>query len=123
MPNLAQFKNQKYLNLETFKKNGQGVKTPVWFLEDDEILYIRTLDDSWKVKRIRNNSSVRVAPSDGQGKVLGEWVEAQASIAPNNIHEQIDIKITQKYGLAKRVFDFLGWIQRKKYTLIKVILK
>ena len=27
----AAFSEKKYLNLETFKKNGDGVKTPVWF--------------------------------------------------------------------------------------------
>ena len=27
----AAFAGQKYLNLETFKRSGQGVKRPVWF--------------------------------------------------------------------------------------------
>ena len=36
---LAQFAEQKYLNLESFRKNGQGVRTPLWFVEDDGVLY------------------------------------------------------------------------------------
>jgi hypothetical protein len=32
MPNgIAQFAGAKYLNLETFRKTGVGVPTPVWF--------------------------------------------------------------------------------------------
>jgi hypothetical protein len=40
------FQNQQYLSLETFRKNGQGVKTPVWFAQDGEVLYIWTQTDS-----------------------------------------------------------------------------
>lgn len=39
---LQQFENQQFLNLETFRKNGIGVKTPVWFVQDGETLYVRT---------------------------------------------------------------------------------
>ncbi len=48
------FDHQSYLNLETFRKNGSGVKTPVWFVEDCGVLYLRTDAASGKVKRIRN---------------------------------------------------------------------
>ena len=60
-PKLAQFGAQKYISLETFKKNGQGVKTPVWFVLQNDAFYVYTEADSWKVKRIRNNPRVRVA--------------------------------------------------------------
>ena len=39
---LAQFLNQKYINLETYKKSGQAVHTPVWFVQDNGVLYVRT---------------------------------------------------------------------------------
>ncbi len=59
----AAFAGQKYLNLETFKKSGDGVKTPVWFAAEpsakldssDAKLYVYTIGVSGKVKRIRNN--------------------------------------------------------------------
>ncbi|HAE59309.1 MAG TPA: PPOX class F420-dependent oxidoreductase, partial [Anaerolineae bacterium] len=47
------FQNQQYLSIETFRKNGQGVKTPVWFVQDGEVLYIWTQTDSGKAKRVR----------------------------------------------------------------------
>lgn len=45
MPNeaLAQFANQRYLNLESFKGDGTSVQTPVWFAEDNGVLYIYML--------------------------------------------------------------------------------
>src|SRR5260370_20858497 len=53
----AAFAGHKYLNLETFKKNGEGVKTPVWFAADasvsldssDAKLYVYTIGVSGKV--------------------------------------------------------------------------
>jgi hypothetical protein len=54
-PELAQFDGQKYISLETFRKNGPGVKTPIWFVMHKNAFYVYTEADSWKVKRIRNN--------------------------------------------------------------------
>lgn len=41
-PDLARFENQQFMNLETFRKNGEGVKTPVWFVLDNNIIYVRS---------------------------------------------------------------------------------
>jgi len=84
----AAFSGKKYLNLETFKKNGDGVKTPVWFAADPTAsldssgakIYTYTIGVSGKVKRVRNNPRVKIAPCDMRGRVLGEWVEARAEI-------------------------------------------
>ena len=35
---LSQFANEKYLNLETYRKNGTPVLTPVWFADENGIL-------------------------------------------------------------------------------------
>src|SRR5436309_13318379 len=80
------FAGHKYLNLETFKKDGMGVKTPVWFAADssssldanDARLYVYTIGVSGKVKRIRNYPRVKIAPCDMLGTVLGARVDAQA---------------------------------------------
>jgi len=82
------FLGHKYLNLETVRKSGEGVKTPVWFAADPSVrldsgdakLFVYTIGASGKVKRIRNNPRVRIAPSTASGKLLGDWVEAKAEI-------------------------------------------
>ena len=58
---ITTFENQKYLNLETFRKSGVGVKTPVWFVQEGDVLFVRTGAIRVKVKRIRNNSQVNIA--------------------------------------------------------------
>ena len=71
----AAFEGQKYLSLETFRKNGEGVRTPIWFAAEKDggaaVLYIYTIADTGKVKRIRNNPRVRIAPCDMRGNVTG----------------------------------------------------
>ena len=52
---IGQFANAKYLNLETFRKTGVGVRTPVWFAQEADTFYVYTLPDAGKAKRIRNN--------------------------------------------------------------------
>jgi hypothetical protein len=77
---LAQFANQQYLNLGSYKRDGTPVQTPVWFAEDDGTLYIYTLANAGKVKRIRRNLRVRIAPCTMRGNVTGQWGEAKAHI-------------------------------------------
>jgi uncharacterized protein len=122
MANLEQFRSKKYVSLETFKKNGQGVKTPVWFVFPDETaFYIYTEQDSWKVKRIRNNGRVRVAPSDIRGNVVGEWVDGRAEIIDGEERKTADRLLDQKYFL-KKIFNFLTKINRHKRAMIKVVV-
>jgi hypothetical protein len=61
-PNLTPFAGQKYLNLESFKRDGTPVQTPVWFAEDQGVLYVYTLANAGTVKRIRRNPHIRLAP-------------------------------------------------------------
>lgn len=70
--NTAQFKSHKFLNLETVRKSGVTVATPVWFVEHDGKFYVRTVSDAGKVKRIRNNGQVRIMPCGQRGEPKGE---------------------------------------------------
>ena len=93
---LATFGGEKYLNLESYRKSGQPVLTPVWFAEKDGTIYVYTLEDAYKVKRMRNNPRVRIAPCDFRGKLRGEWVEAKArAVTPeeeSRAHKLLDAK-------------------------------
>jgi hypothetical protein len=64
-------RGQKYISLTTVRKNGQKVATPVWFGEDGDKLYVMTISKMGKVKRIRNNPLVEVAPCTMRGKLTG----------------------------------------------------
>jgi hypothetical protein len=78
---LEQFQDQEFLSLETFRRNGIGVRTPVWFAQEGDSLYIWTVGDSGKIKRIRTNPRVNIAPCKRFGKVTGEWVAAETSVS------------------------------------------
>ncbi len=115
------FDHQQYLNLETFRKNGAGVKTPVWFVEDGGSLFVRTDATSGKVKRIRNNPHVHIAPCKMDGALLGDWIEASARlISDPEIDRKVDHLLGKKYGLMKSLFGLASSIQGRKYTILEV---
>lgn len=121
---LSALTNHSYLNLETFRKNGQGVPTPVWFAADPEtgIVYVRTIAGSGKVKRIRNHSRARIAPCNARGTLLGPWVEANAYLAADEITEQhANQLLSRKYGLQKRIFEGLSKLRKNQWATIKII--
>jgi PPOX class probable F420-dependent enzyme len=120
--NTAQFKGQTYLNLETFRKSGLGVRTPVWFVEQDGILYVRTIDGSGKVKRIRRNSQVRVAPCKVDGTLLGEWVDGRARLVDEQTARMVNRLLRRKYGLQKMLFDVMGLVRKRQPATIEIRL-
>jgi len=122
------FAGQKYLNLETFKKNGQGVKTPVWFAADPSVtldssdakLYIYTIGVSGKVKRIQNNPHVKIAPCDMRGDLKGDWVSARAEIvtAPEAQHGMQ--LLNKKYLPWKQLLDFFAMFRKRERTVFLI---
>jgi PPOX class probable F420-dependent enzyme len=97
---LAQFSNQKqYINLETYKKVGEAVQTPMWFVNYNGVIYVSTTGDSGKVKRLRNNSHIRIVPCNFTGQPSGEWIEAEAHIVNSNESEKANKLLKQKYDL------------------------
>ena len=118
---LSQFENQAYMNLETYRKNGEGVKTPVWFIQNGNIFYVRTGEDSWKVKRLRSNPQASIVPSTSTGNPLGEWVTMTAELVEDEIvAQEVNQMFNRKYGFQKRFFDFMGRI--RGYKLVTLVI-
>ena len=118
-PKLAQFDGQNYISLETFKKNGEGVKTPVWFVLHANAFYVYTEADSWKVKRIRSNPRVRVAVCGMRGDIKGPWLDATASLVEGDERLAADKLLDRKYFL-KKIFNVLTRINRHTRAMIKI---
>ncbi len=76
-PTLAGHKN---VNLTTLRRGGEAVVTPVWFVVLDGLLYVRTGAASGKVKRIRNNPRVLLAPATVRGRPVGSNTGARARV-------------------------------------------
>ena len=121
---LAALAGGKYLNLETYRRTGTPVRTPVWFAADDQnpgSLFVYTELNAGKVKRIRNNSSVRIAPCNMRGTVKGEWVAATARLVEGAESDRGHALLNRKYW-PKRLVDFFSPGRRKKLQIISVRL-
>ncbi|WP_330180956.1 PPOX class F420-dependent oxidoreductase [Nocardia sp. NBC_01503] len=89
----------KYVLLTTFKKDGTPVGTPLWAALDNGRLYIWTVTDSWKVKRIRRNPEVTVQACDVRGKAHGDIVKGTAKILDDAGGDRVRGLVKRRYGL------------------------
>ena len=101
--------NARYFSLKTFRKNGIGVATPVWFAEHQGTYYCFSASKAGKIKRLRRSSQAEIAPCDIRGKLLGDWLPAQATIVENP--EEIEnayAHLSQKYGWQMAMANFFS---------------
>ena len=104
----------RYVALETFRKNGQGVITPIWAIEREGKLYMGTDGDSGKVKRIRNNKRVRICESDSRGNPKSDWIDAEARILDSSEDEErIRKALSAKYGWQYHFFNILSKVTQR----------
>ena len=121
MTTLNEISGAQYIALETFRKNGTGVVTPVWQTPENGKLYVWTEANSWKVKRIRNNGRVRVAASDARGTPDSDWVEAQASVLESEaIFRAQNGRMVAKYGLFFRFFQLVYKLRGRKAAVLEI---
>jgi PPOX class probable F420-dependent enzyme len=107
---LDAFDRKKYLNLETYRKSGKAVPTPVWFAAaPGPVLYVYATADSGKAKRIRRSGSVRIAPCDVRGKVTGAWIDAHAVIVGGEEFARGMRLLNRKYWPWKQILDLSVW--------------
>jgi PPOX class probable F420-dependent enzyme len=76
----APFARQQTVLLTTFRRDGTPVKTPVNIAVDGDRAFIRSWDSAGKVKRIRNNPEVAIAPCTARGRPTGPPMSARARI-------------------------------------------
>lgn len=122
MTSLSQFKNQPFLNIESRRKDGTVVPTPVWFVQDGDLLFVRTIDGSGKVKRVRNFPAVRVMPCDARGGALGTWQDGTASVDGAEAYGRVKDLLIAKYGADVEQFEERSHAAGGKYTVIKIAL-
>ncbi len=123
---IGQFAKAKYFSLETFRKTGVGVRTPVWFAEDPatsggvNTFYVYTLPDSGKAKRIRNNPKVRINPCTMRGDLRGAWVDARARLCTGDEEAKGQSLLNQKYGMMKRIGDFFSRMRGRVQCVLAI---
>ncbi|MGH9993211.1 MAG: PPOX class F420-dependent oxidoreductase [Nitrososphaera sp.] len=115
---LSQFAGEKYLNIETYRKTGQPVRTCVWFVENNGVLYVRTSEDTGKYKRVRNNPAVQIAPCDSRGKPKGDWIKAEAKPAAGEEAQNAYSLLEKKYGMMYRMTSL--FLRGRRYAILEI---
>jgi hypothetical protein len=106
----SELANEQYVSVTTFKRDGTPVATPVWVAGENGNLLVISEADSWKVKRIRRDGHVRVAPCSARGVQRGEAIEADATIdTDTTIVERL---LARKYGWMYRAYMRLSALTR-----------
>ncbi|WP_446212145.1 PPOX class F420-dependent oxidoreductase [Micromonospora sp. IBSANI012] len=103
MTDLDRLAAEKYVLLTTFRKDGRAVPTPVWAVRDGDTLAVWTAADSGKVKRIRRDGTVTVAPCDVRGRPRGTAVPGQAVLCSPEETNRVRDLIKRKYRLLGRL--------------------
>jgi len=115
---ISKLSGHAYMNLETYRKNGMGIATPVWFtIGDDKMIYVVTRTGTGKVKRLRNDSKVRIVPCNMRGQPKAEWLNGNGTFATP---EQLKLALIQrdkKYGFKAKLS---GLFSRTKGDLIGI---
>jgi len=103
---LDQFIDQKYLSLETYRKDKTPVKTPVWFVIDNDQLYITTRETTGKVKRLRNNQNARISVCSMKGDIKGSWIDVSLEKTSEESDVEKIVKLRKKkYGFSARLIS------------------
>ena len=100
---LEALRSHDYCVVVTYRRDGTPVATPVWFTLDGDRLLFESDRDSGKVRRLRRDPSVRVAPANSRGRPLGPPVDGQARVLPAEEGEAIEALLLEKYGRTRRI--------------------
>ena len=104
---LDEIQSEKYISVETYRKNGESVKTPVWFTIKDNQIFVVTRDQTGKVKRLKNNTQVKIATCTIKGDIKGKWVSGTAEILDEEKTKDAVKRRDKKYGFFSKMARFL----------------
>ncbi len=106
MPEVWNLETERYIVLETYKKDGSAVRTPVWFVLQDDLVFVVTRENTGKVKRLNYNQNVRIAACKIRGDVTGEWHQGIATKLSTIKSEPILKLRDKKYGFMAKIAKF-----------------
>jgi PPOX class probable F420-dependent enzyme len=118
---LAVLSRQHDMALQTRKRDGSWVTTPVNPLVEGDHVYFRTWDTSGKAKRLRNFADVRFAPSTARGRPTGSWMRGHATLLEGDDAAHAAGLINRRYpllqGVAVRFFHKLRRYRTLHYRI------
>ena len=123
-------RNQNYIVLTTFKKNGQGITRPIFFVFDRDRIFFNTLEKYQKVRRLRNNPNVEIAPAKARMgapkdyKIIGKTIKGIARLLEGEEAKAANRLLRKKYGYKYTFFNtFQGTYLRSKLLFYEITPK
>jgi PPOX class probable F420-dependent enzyme len=106
---IARLDRESYINLVTFRRDGRAVETPVWFAARNGMLYAFSEAKAGKMKRLRNDGRLRLAPCNVLGGLRGDWIEGRGRRVdePECVASAYDALLA-KYGWLMRFTNFVS---------------
>jgi PPOX class probable F420-dependent enzyme len=99
------------------------MKTTVWFAQEGNTIFVQTVANSGKVKRIHNNERVNIAPCMMDGKIIGSWVPAQVrEVTDPELCSTANRFWCRKYGLLRKMFENQRAIKGTKDSILEISL-
>jgi PPOX class probable F420-dependent enzyme len=120
LPSFTTLDGNSYIVLTTYRKNGNPIMTPVWFVQQEGKLIVWTASDSGKAKRLKNNPHVQLGPSNHSGKLLGAVQAGLAHFAARGDFSTLEKAFKAKYGWLVTFFALIWKIQGHPHTYIEI---
>lgn len=114
------FYDKKYINLQTFKKNGEIVSTPVWFVLKNNEIFFRSDADSGKVKRIRNNNNIKASICDIRGNIKGQTYTGIANFQDKSRYNEINSLFDKKYSLVSPILKIVYKFRKINLVILSI---
>jgi hypothetical protein len=108
----ADWDTWRTIQLQTRRRDGTWVATPVSLVVVDGHAYFRSYDAAGKYKRLRNFAEVRVAPSTFRGRPVGPVQNGHARQVEGDEARLAAEALARRYPLLHR--RMVPWIHRRK---------
>lgn len=103
-PALERFVRQKTIRLTSYRRDGTPVGAPVSIVVDGDRAFVRSPGKGGKVKRIRNNPIVEIAPCTALGRPTGPAVKMQARMVEGGDFRRAARLLGRKYPMLQGAF-------------------
>ncbi len=104
----------RYLSVTSFKRDGTGIATPVWFVSDGTRLYALTDARSAKVRRMRRDAKVIVASCRAGGRLRRAPVPAHVEVLTATPDlDRVQRLLRDRYKVSYRVITLIRRLGRR----------
>jgi PPOX class probable F420-dependent enzyme len=117
---IAGLESASYLSVTTFKRDGRGVATVVWFVVLDGKVYFRTPANTGKVKRLRHNPSINFFACDRDGRRAGPTVLGTARLFDPPSGGDLVPALDGKYGLVSRLYALTFRLPGRRALVVEI---